>query len=158
MKNSIKKGLGFGLTSGSITSLGLMIGLYSSTESLLAILGGLFVIAVADSLADGLGMHVSEESNYKKSKREIWEATFSTIFFKFIFAISFMIPFLIFNLSVAIYIGVIWGIILISASSYKIGKLRGEPYRMIFEHLGIAILVLVSSYLIGLLVRSVAGS
>lgn len=66
MKNSIKKGLGFGLTSSIITTLGLIIGLYSSTNSVLAIIGGIIIIAVTDSFSDSLAIHISEETNSKK--------------------------------------------------------------------------------------------
>jgi hypothetical protein len=40
MNDSIKKGFGFGLTSGVITTLGLIVGLHSSTNSTLAVIGG----------------------------------------------------------------------------------------------------------------------
>ena len=70
MKPAIKKGFSFGLASGVITTLGLMVGLYASTHSLLAVLGGILVIAVADALSDALGIHISEEAESKKSVKE----------------------------------------------------------------------------------------
>ncbi|GAI31399.1 unnamed protein product, partial [marine sediment metagenome] len=39
MKHSIKTGFSFGLTSGIITTLGLMVGLHSSTGSKLVVIG-----------------------------------------------------------------------------------------------------------------------
>ncbi len=39
MKHSIKTGVSFGLTSGIITTLGLMVGLNSSTHSRIAVIG-----------------------------------------------------------------------------------------------------------------------
>jgi hypothetical protein len=62
MKHSWKVGLSFGLTSGIITTLGLMVGLNSSTNSKLVVIGGIMTIAIADSPSDALGIHVSEES------------------------------------------------------------------------------------------------
>ena len=90
MNGAIKKGLGFGLTSSVITTLGLMIGLHSSTHSRLVVIGGVLTIAVADSLSDALGIHISEEAETKNTQKDIWTATISTLFFKFIFAISFL--------------------------------------------------------------------
>ena len=58
MKISIRKGFGFGLTSGIITTLGLMIGLTFGTSSKAIVLGGIILIAVADALSDAMGMHV----------------------------------------------------------------------------------------------------
>jgi hypothetical protein len=59
MKHLKKIGLSFGLTSGLITTLGLMIGLNSGTNSKLVVIGGILTIAVADSLSDSLGIHIS---------------------------------------------------------------------------------------------------
>ena len=52
MHHSIQVGLSFGLTSGIITTLGLMVGLASGTNSRLAVIGGVATIAVADALSD----------------------------------------------------------------------------------------------------------
>jgi vacuolar iron transporter family protein len=54
-------GLSFGLTSGVITTLGLIVGLHAGTHSRAAVLGGIFTIAIADSLFDALGIHLAEE-------------------------------------------------------------------------------------------------
>ena len=48
MKSSLRIGLSFGLTSGVITTLGLMVSLYAGTQLPTAVLGGIFTIAVAD--------------------------------------------------------------------------------------------------------------
>ena len=47
MKRSVKAGFSFGLTSGVITTLGLMVGLHSSTHSKLVVIGGILTIAIA---------------------------------------------------------------------------------------------------------------
>lgn len=154
MRKSIKKGFSFGLTSGIITTLGLIVGLYSITESKLAILGGILVIAIADALSDAMGMHVSEESDKKNSKKEIWEATFSTLFSKFIFALSFVVPILLFSLGIAVVVGIIWGVFLMTTISYLIGKRNGDvPYKVILEHLVITIFVIAITYYVGKGVR-----
>ena len=90
MKHSIKVGLCFGTTSGIITTLGLMIGLYSVTNQRLPVIGGILTIAIADSLSDAMGIHISEESENKNSSRAFWEATFCTFICKFIIASSLL--------------------------------------------------------------------
>lgn len=62
MKHSWKVGFCFGLTPGIITTLGLMMGLYSGTQDRVVVIGGILIIAIADSLSDAFGIHVSEES------------------------------------------------------------------------------------------------
>ncbi len=151
MKISIRKGLGFGLTSGVITTLGMLVGLNFGTHSKKIVLGGILLIAVADALSDALGIHISEESGSKQtSEKEIWESTFSTVFFKFLFALSFAIPILLFSLQTAVIIGIIWGLILLVLFSFYMAKHRKEkPMHVILEHLIIAILVIITAYFLG---------
>lgn len=68
MKHSLRTGFCFGLTSGIITTIGLMVGLYSSTNSKLVVIGGILTIAVADAFSDALGIHIAEESKHNGSK------------------------------------------------------------------------------------------
>lgn len=151
MKISIRKGLGFGLTSGVITTLGLLIGLAYGTNSKKIVLGGILLIAVADALSDALGIHISEESGSKQTtEKEVWESTLSTVFFKFLFALSFAIPILLFSLQTAVIIGIIWGLILLVLFSFYMAKHRKEkPSHVILEHLIIAILVIIATYFLG---------
>jgi len=150
IRQSFKTGLSFGITSGVITTLGLTIGLYSSTHSRVVVIGGILVIAVADALSDALGIHISEESDKKSSPKEIWEATFSTFISKFIIALTFVVPILFFVLSTAIVVGVLWGLFLIGFFSFFLAKQKGEkPHKIILEHLVIAILVIIITYQIG---------
>jgi len=156
MKTSIKKGLGFGITSGVITTLGLIIGLYSSANSKITIIGGIIIIAVADSLSDAFGIHISEEYSSKNKEKDIWRSTFSTLFFKFIFAITFIIPFLFFKLSFAIILDVIWGFVLISIFSYYSAKKhRTSAKKAVLEHLAIFIIVIILTYFIGLFIGKI---
>jgi len=53
-------------------------------------------IAVADSFSDALGIHVSQESDKKNSKKDIWLATLTAFLAKLIFALTFLLPILIF--------------------------------------------------------------
>jgi len=69
--HSIKTGFSFGLTSGIITTLGLIIGLHAGTHSRLVVMGGILTIATADAFSDALGIHISEESETKHSNKEI---------------------------------------------------------------------------------------
>jgi len=151
MKISIRKGLGFGLTSGIITTLGLMVGLNSGTHSKIVVLGGILLIAIADSLSDALGIHISEESGNKKTtKQHIWECTISTFVFKFIFALTFIIPILILSLQTAIIVSVIWGLSLLTIFSFYISKKQNKnPSKAIIEHLFIAVVVIIITHFVG---------
>ncbi len=149
MKSSIKSGLSFGLTSGVITTLGLIIGLYSSTNSKLAILGGIFVIAIADALSDATGMHLATESK-TKDKSQIWSSTASTFFAKLIIALTFAVPILTLEIQTAIIASIIWGFLLITTLSFYIAKShKSKPLKAIAEHILIMIAVIIISFYVG---------
>ncbi len=150
MKTSLLKGFSFGLTSGVITTLGLMVGLYATTHSKLVIIGGILSIAVADAFSDALGMHISVESEGKYNHKQIWGATFSTFAAKFVFAMSFVLPIILFSNSTAIIIGCAWGIIVLTAYSFFLAKKqKSQPYKIIGEHVGIAMLVIIITNFVG---------
>lgn len=154
MKQSLKTGFSFGLTSGIITTLGLMVGLFSGTHSQLVIIGGILTIAIADSASDALGIHVSEEAEGKKCK-SVWESTFSTFITKFIFAITFIVPILLFELQTAIWISVVWGLGMLSFFSFKIAEEKREKaWKVIVEHIFIAVIVIIVTYYVGVWVSA----
>lgn len=149
-KRAIRSGLSFGLTSGIITTLGLMVGLHAGTHSRMVVLGGILTIAVADALSDALGMHISEESENKHSEEYVWASTISTLLSKFAFAMSFVLPVLLFDLQTAISISIIWGLLLITALSYFIA--RGQKkvaWKAVGEHLAIAVAVILITHAVG---------
>lgn len=158
MKESIKEGMGFGLTSAVLTTLGLLIGLSSTTQNKMIIIGGILTIAVADAFSDGLGVHISQESNKKNKIRHIWRATFSAFFTKIIIGLSFLVPVIIFSVNIAIIISIIYGLFLLLIFSYFLAVSRNESVRgAIFEHLSIAFIVIVATRIIGLLVSGFLG-
>ena len=151
IKESLRKGLGFGLTSGIITTIGLMVGLYSGTNSEMVVIGGILTIAIADSFSDALGIHISEEFEAKRSTKEIWEATVSTLIFKFIFSSIFIIPVLIFELLTAIIISILLGLTVIGIFSFKFAKdQKANPWKATAEHLLVTALVIVITYYVGI--------
>jgi VIT1/CCC1 family predicted Fe2+/Mn2+ transporter len=158
MKESLKTGITFGLTSGTITTLGLMIGLYSGTNSRGVVIGGILTIAIADSLSDALGIHISEEANHTRSTMQVWVATVATFLSK-LYAITFVIPVLLFDLPIAININLIWGISLLTALSYYLAKSQGaKPWKVILEHLIIMAIVVALTHFLGKLIAKYVGS
>ncbi len=150
MKHSLRVGFSFGITSGIITTLGLMVGLNSSTHSSLVVIGGILTIAIADAFSDALGIHISEESENRHTTKEIWAATIVTFLSKFIFALTFVIPVLLFELSTAIRISIIWGLSMLCILSYRIARQqKSNPWKVIAEHLVIALAVIVITHSLG---------
>lgn len=153
-----RTGLFFGATSGVITTIGLIVGLNSGTRSITAVLGGILVIAVADAMSDALGIHLAEEANPDTDHGHVWAATITTFLTKFVFSISFAVPLLLLPLGQAVLVSVAWGLLVIVVLSYLLARSQGEaPLSIIAEHVGIAILVLIFSYYIGVWVAATFG-
>jgi len=158
MNHSVKVGFSFGLTSGIITTLGLMVGLEAGTNSKLAVIGGILTIAIADAFSDSLGIHISEESEGKHTRKEIWQSTVSTFIAKLCFALTFLIPVLLLSLTTAIYVSIAWGLLAISIFSYSLAKgQKSKPIDVVSEHLFITILVVVTTHFLGTVISSVFG-
>ncbi len=150
MRSSWRKGFSFGLTSGIITTLGMIVGLNSSTHSQMVVIGGILAIAVADAFSDALGIHISEESENKHSPKEIWQATLSTLGAKFFFALTFIAPVLLLPLQEAIIASVVYGLLLIAIVSAAMAKEQKQKiHAVVAEHLSIAAAVIIITHLVG---------
>jgi len=158
MKRALQKGIGFGLTSGIITTIGLMVGLYSGTHSFLAVVGGMLSVAIADSCSDALGIHVSEEVDNNRTIQEVWVATLSAFLVKFILALIFLVPVFLFPLPSAIVINITLGAFLLSLFSYYIAQERGvRAWKVIVEHLVIMFSVVVITHFVGIFISRTLG-
>lgn len=150
MKDSLRTGISFGLTSAVITTLGLMVGLHSGTHSRIVVLAGILTIAVADAFSDALGIHISEEAENIHSAKEIWGATVATFLTKLLFAMTFLVPVLLISLSVAIIVNLIWGLSILTVLSYIIARSQGKPpWKIVGEHLLIAAVVIAFTHWLG---------
>jgi VIT1/CCC1 family predicted Fe2+/Mn2+ transporter len=150
-----RTGVFFGATSGVITTIGLIVGLYSGTRSLVAVLGGILVIAVADAMSDALGIHLAQEADPESTHEHIWMATFSTFLTKLVVAASFALPLIWLPLPIAVIVSVTWGLIVIAALSAWLARVqKAAVLPIVGEHVAIAIAVVAISHFIGVWVNS----
>ncbi len=158
MKHTVRTGLSFGLTSGVITTLGLLVGLSSGTNSEIAVVGGILAIAIADALSDSLGIHITEEAKDTHSAKEVWESTIATFLFKFVTAITFIVPVLLLELSVAVFVSIAWGMFLLAIFSFYVAKDREiSSWKVIGEHVAIGLVVVLVSHYVGVWVKLTFG-
>ncbi len=150
MKDSLRTGIAFGLTSAIITTLGLMVGLHSGTHSRIVVIGGILTIAIADAFSDALGIHISEEAKSASTTKQVWGATLATFLTKLIFASTFVVPVLLFSLSTAIIVSLVWGLSILTILSYVVAKAQDEPaWKIVGEHLVIAVIVIAVTQRVG---------
>jgi VIT1/CCC1 family predicted Fe2+/Mn2+ transporter len=151
-------GLCFGLTSAVITTLGLIVGLHSFSGSTMVVIGGVLTIAIADAFSDALGIHVSEEAENVHTAREIWESTLATFAAKFLFALTFLVPVLIFELSTAILVSTAWGLFILAILSRTIAQATNDnPWKVVAEHVAIAVIVVVLAHYLGDVISAAFG-
>lgn len=150
MDNAFRTGMSFGVTSAVITTLGMIVGLNSGTHSKMVVVGGILMIAIADAFSDSLGIHLSEEAKNNHTKKGVWGSTIFTFLFKFVFALTFLIPVLLFDLSLAVKISVVWGMLLLGGLSYYIAKRENaSAWKVVGEHLVIAVVVIAATNSLG---------
>jgi len=155
MKSSIKKGFGFGLTSGIITTLGMMIGLNQGTHSQMVVLAGIGVISITDALSDSVAIFMADEAELQ-SNNSAWQESLSTFFSKFLIGASFALPIIFFDLTLAIIISVVYGLVLITVLSFFIAKWEKRPIvKIVFGHLAVTVLVIAVSGLVGHFVEDI---
>ncbi len=150
-----RTGVFFGATSGVITTVGLIAGLYAGTESVVAVLGGILVIAVADAMSDALGIHLAQEADPDSTSEHIWSATISTFFTKFIVSLTFAVPVMWLPLETAVMVSIGWGLLIIALLSWFLARSQQNAVLpVVLEHLGIAIAVIIISHYIGVWVHT----
>lgn len=159
MNKVLWKGIGFGLTSGVITTLGVVVGLHSGTQSRIAVLVGIVIVALADAFSDAMGIHVSEEAEHEHTAREQWASAFFTFMSKLFVALSFTIPVTLLDLNTAILVSLAWGLILIVTFSITLARSQGHnPYRVTAEHALITLLVVLLAHYLGDLIHGIIGA
>lgn len=127
-----------------------MVGLHSGTHSRSVVISGILMIAIADSFSDAMGIHVSEESENTHTEKELWEATIYTFLSKLITPLLFIVPLLLFELSTAIIVSVIMGLSLLGFFSIYIAREQKKKiWRVVFEHLAVALIVVAITHYVG---------
>ena len=115
----------------------------------LSIIGGILVIALADNISDSLGIHIYQESECIGEK-EVWVSTLTNFAARILVSAAFIFLVLALPIKLAVLCSVFFGLALLAAMSYAIAKNRGiNPVLTIFEHVGIAIIVIAGSHFIG---------
>jgi VIT1/CCC1 family predicted Fe2+/Mn2+ transporter len=135
-----------------------MVGLHSGTHSKVVVLAGILTIATADAFSDALGIHISEEAENAHTVKQIWAATMATFLAKFLFALSFAVPVLLLPLSMAILVSLVWGISILAILSYAMARSqRKAPWKIVGEHILIALVVIGITHWVGDWISTISG-
>ncbi len=149
--------LSFGTPAGIVASMGLIVGLDAATATKATVVGSLLITALADNLTDSLSVHIYQESE-RLPERRAFLTTVANFVARLIVSVSFIPLFLFLPTSIAIYICVIWGFLLLSGLSYLLAKARGVgALPEIYKHAAVAFVVISVSRAVGLWIQSMTG-
>jgi VIT1/CCC1 family predicted Fe2+/Mn2+ transporter len=142
----------FGITSAIVTSLALMLGLDQTRDPRTSIVGALLLIAIADNIADSLGIHIYRES-VPGTEGNPRVNTISNFAVRLGVMMLFVVAVLTLPLTFAIIISVAAGLVLLTVLSYYIALNQKTSIAMsMVHHLGIAIVVIFLSHFLGQLI------
>ena len=140
----------YGITSSVVTSLALIVGLDQINNPKMSIIGALLAIALADNIADSLGIHIYRESQCSKTKNNTRVYTFSNFLTRLTITLLFVLLIMFLPLQYAVLSSIILGLSLLSVLSYLIAvNQKTNPYLQIFQHVGVAVVVLITSHFVG---------
>jgi VIT1/CCC1 family predicted Fe2+/Mn2+ transporter len=139
----------FGSSAAIITDVSLIVGLGSARAGKGPILAGLLTIAVADNISDSLGIHLYKESEGYGEKLSLL-STILNFISRLLISCTFIVIVLVLPMAQALYVGLIWGLLLIVFISYLISRNnRDNPIKEMAIHVLIAAVVIVLSRFLG---------
>ncbi len=152
------EGISFGITSGVITILGVLIGLAATGNKMFTEIG-IIVVGIADALSDAAGMYVSEESEYIHTKKQIHKTAIFTFLWKILTLIILILPLAILNLTTAVMVSLALGIFMIGCLGYLVakGNKKLKIKIVITKYIAIAVVVAMISYAVGYVVNHFVG-
>ena len=151
--------LAFGITSGILTTIGVLVGVKSATSGALPVIASIAAIATADSLSDAFGMYMSKLGEQGSSKKDALRYALGTLAGKFLFPLTFIIPLLFCSLEVAVFIDIAWGFTALALLSIEQAIASQESsVRHILVNLGLATFIISVSTFVGTIVAKLSLS
>ena len=146
------QGLYFGLTEGSITTIGIIIGMYASLPIKLAIVGSVLTASVSDSFGDSIGMYYSEQARNSNSKKtNILNTILGLILSKVGISVFYLLPIILINkLEYGILVSIILSFIILTKSFiYLSKKNKKNTKKFLIKNLFLICIVMACSFIIG---------
>ena len=138
----------FGATSAIVTGLAFIVSLSGSPDPRNPIIGSLLVFAVADNVADSLGIHVFQESDLK-DKASVNTSTLSNFATRLAMILSFCALVYLLPIQAAVAVCAVWGMSVLITLSYLIAvEQKARVSTAIAQHVAVAVLVMGGSLLL----------
>ena len=139
----------FGGTSAIVTSMELIIGLSAAGGREATIVSGLLIAGFADNMTDSLSIHMYQEAERLKQTNALG-VTFVNFLARIIAALSFVAIVVALPAAYSGTVALLWGGLLLAVISYLLARERGiAPLGEVAKHLGVALVVILTSRIIG---------
>lgn len=149
-----RQGAVFGFMEGIVMLMGVLIGLATTGERRIAIIGVL-VAGVADAFANTAGIYASEEAEAIHSKKEVLLSSAWCLFATVMATVAIVIPMILLDVTTAIYVSFGIAIItLIFIGLYVSTKTKENLFKAIGKYVIIGILTAVATHYGGQLIVS----
>jgi vacuolar iron transporter family protein len=147
--------LTFGITSGILTTIGILVGVNSATSSRLSVVAAIATIAVADSASDAFGMYLSRLGERGTTPGQALRYASGTLLGKFFLPFTFMLPILLLPLSSGVWVALAWGLVLLTLLAAEQAVVAQKPIvQNILRITGLAVGIVLVSYITGRLIAS----
>lgn len=150
--------IAFGMSSSTMTVLGITVGLVSAHQTSVVVIGGIATIAIADSMGDAMSVYTAKRSERGASTNVALRAGLHTLWSKMVFSLSFLIWFLLFPVPIAVYVSIAWGLFILFFIHFLIAYVRGERVTLtIVKHVALALVISCIAFFIGSFVSRFQG-
>ena len=132
MDSSSIQGIYFGLTEGTVTTMGIIIGMFASMPIKKAIFSAVIAATLSDSFGDSIGLYYSEEA---RGGKNAINTVINMVTCKLLISFIYIIPlFLIKSLKTGIFVSILIALLVISTSFYNLASItRSRPYRFCYK-------------------------
>lgn len=143
--------ISYGSTAAIVTSMALIVGLESLSDTRIGLVASLLVVAIADNVSDSFSIHIFQESS--KSLKPVQHATVTNFLARLFISLSFLVIVLMLDPPLSQLVSVFWGMSLLAALSYNIAKVKETSVvREILYHLLLAATVILISQVLAYLI------
>lgn len=153
MDSSSLQGMYFGLTEGTVTTMGIIIGMMASLPMKKAIFSAVIAATLSDSFGDSIGIYYSEEAT---GRTESINTIKNMLFYKKLMACLYLAPLLLIKkLKTGIYTSIVLSLIVISTSFYNLAKLKevNATEFVIKNTIAVSIVIIITYYIVSTIER-----
>lgn len=125
MNKETLQGVFFGLTEGTVTTIGIIIGMFASTSLKKAIIGAVLAATVSDSFGDSIGLYYSEKASSTDSNP--LRVVLGMVVIKVLVSLFYLLPIItVGNLKTAVICSLLLAFGVIISSLMYLADMRGE--------------------------------